>query len=250
MTTLLGGWAILSSSVTVESLGRAGFDFVALDVQHGAFDFESAAQAVQLLDVMGVPVYFRLSEADLSLAPRLLDFGATGVIGATVGDVVTAQRAVALARYQPEGVRSYGSQRFGLRHEPPSPMDVRPEVWVMIETLAGAANVGAIARTPGLAGMYIGPADLALAYGVKPGTGPTSSGWRDAIERTIQEAHAAGIEAGTFARDGADARALAEEGFDRIVISSDIAILRRALAHELAVARGSDPKHVAVEVEI
>jgi 4-hydroxy-2-oxoheptanedioate aldolase len=250
MTSRLGGWAILSSPVTVESLGRAGFDFVGLDVQHGTFDFESAARAVQLLDVMGVATYFRLSEGDLALAPRLLDYGATGVIAATVGNVDTARRAVALARYQPEGVRSYGSQRFGLRREPLSPMDVRPEVWVMIETVSGAANVAAIARTPGLSGLYIGPADLALAYGVKPGTGPTSGGWRQAIEDTVREAHAAGVEAGTFARDGAAARALADEGFDRIVISSDIAILRVALARELAAGRGLDPTLAVVDVEI
>jgi 4-hydroxy-2-oxoheptanedioate aldolase len=234
----------------VESLGRAGFDFVGLDVQHGTFDFDSGARAVQLLDVMGIATYFRLSEADLSLAPRLLDFGARGVIAATVSNVETAERAVSLARYQPEGMRSYGSQRFGMRPEPPSPMDVRPEVWVMIETLAGAANVAAIARTTGLSGMFVGPADLALAYGVKPGTGQASEGWRAAVEDTVREAHTVGIEAGTFARDGADARMLADQGFDRIVISSDIAILRSALARELAIARGLDPHEAAIEVEI
>jgi 4-hydroxy-2-oxoheptanedioate aldolase len=236
--------------VTVESLGRAGFDFVGLDVQHGMFDFESAARAIQLLDVMGVESFFRLSEADLSLAPRLLDFGATGVIAATVSDPRTASRAVGLARYQPEGVRSYGSQRFGLRPEPASPMDVRPEVWAMIETQSGAAHVAAIARTPGLSGLYIGPADLALAYGVKPGMGSTSQEWSEAIEATVREAHAVGIEVGTFVRNGTEARAVVDQGFDRIVISSDIAILRAALVRELAAARGLDAMVTMIDLEV
>jgi len=43
---------------------------------------------------------------------------------------------------------------------------------------------------------------------------------------------------------------LADQGFDRVVISSDIAILRVALARELAIARGIEPTTTTVDLEI
>jgi 4-hydroxy-2-oxoheptanedioate aldolase len=247
---LLGGWAILASPIAVESLGRAGFDFVGVDVQHGTFGFEGATRAIQLLDVMGVPCYVRISAGELSFAPRYLDFGVTGLIVATVDDAETARQAVAIARYQPEGIRSYGGQRFGLHPEPPSPGEVRPEVWVMIETLPGAAALAEIARTPGLSGMYVGPADLALAHGVKPGTGPGSDAWRSTVGEMLELARSEGIGSGTFAHDGAQARELFEVGFDRVVVSSDVGILRAALAREVACARGLDPDLADVDFEV
>jgi 4-hydroxy-2-oxoheptanedioate aldolase len=240
----------MAHPVMIESLGRAGFDFVGLDMQHGSYGWEAAGRALQMLDLLGVPSYFRLSFEELPLVPRILDSGATGVIIATVGDVATAQRAISLTRYQPEGMRSYGGQRFGLRPEPHMPTDVRPEVWVMIETLDGVRNVGAIAATPGLAGLYIGPADLALAYGLKPGTGPASPQWRSAVDGIVAAAHDHGIEVGTFAPDGTAAKKLLDGAFDRVVVASDLAIMRLALARECAMARGQDPSTVVVDVEI
>jgi 4-hydroxy-2-oxoheptanedioate aldolase len=127
-------------------------------------------------------------------------------------------------------------------------MDVRPEVWVMIETRAGAASLAEIAQTPGLSGLYVGPADLALAYGVRPGEGASSEEWRRATDDVLRQAHAAGIEAGTFARDGAAARLLLDEGFDRVVVSSDLGILRAALAGEIARARGLDSATIDLEI--
>jgi 2-keto-3-deoxy-L-rhamnonate aldolase RhmA len=80
-----------------------------------------------------------------------------------VEDPATAADAVALSRYQPEGRRSYAGQRYGLHPEPPDVREVRPLVYAMIETAAALDVVESIAATSGLAGVFVGPADLALA---------------------------------------------------------------------------------------
>jgi 4-hydroxy-2-oxoheptanedioate aldolase len=230
MAARVGGWSMLAAPEAVEALAKADLDFVGLDLQHGAFAFREAVTAIELLDALGVPAYVRLSHLDLALVPRVLDVGAAGVILAMVEDAATVERVVAATRYQPHGDRSYGGQRYGLRPEPPDLGDVRPEVLPMVETRGALEAVEEIARVPGLAGLYVGPVDLSLALGEEVG----SATWREAVERVRDAAHAAGIEAGMFTVDGADAAAWSAAGFDRIVLASDIALLRAALAREVS----------------
>jgi 2-keto-3-deoxy-L-rhamnonate aldolase RhmA len=63
--------------------------------------------------------------------------------------------------------------------------------------------------------------------------------WLEACARVVRVAHDHGLEAATFAHGGADARHWAATGFDRVVVASDVALLRAGLAHELAAATGS-----------
>jgi 4-hydroxy-2-oxoheptanedioate aldolase len=262
MAARYGGWSMLPSPEAAEALGRTGFDFVGVDCQHGAHGFREAIKVVQLLDALGVEVLVRVSALELELIPRYLDFGAAGVIVAMVEDAATAAEAVALARYQPEGRRSYGGQRYGLHPEPGDVREVRPAVFAMIETSGALAAVSAIARTPGLAGLFVGPVDLALAttedggvvtqlsgaYARQPDLSENGSSpfpdaaieiWRAAVDAIVTAAHAAGVEAGTFATGGDDAALWSDAGFDRVVIASDIALLRATLTRELGLARGA-----------
>src|SRR5207253_10248985 len=129
----------------------------------------------------------------------------------------------------------------------------------MIETRGGLDAVEGIARVPGLAGLFVGPVDLALALGegaavtgeltsvyVAPKQGASvvhaleqaeGHPWRLALDRIRDAARAAGIEPGMFAVGGADAAYWGAVGFDRVVISSDIALLRGALEREGALGR-------------
>ena len=66
------------------------------------------------------------------------------------------------ARYQPEGVRSFGGQRYGLRSAPANPAEIRPHVYPMIEDRRALADISAIAAVKGISGLHIGPVDLGL----------------------------------------------------------------------------------------
>jgi 4-hydroxy-2-oxoheptanedioate aldolase len=260
-----GAWSMLPSGEAVEALARSGADFVGLDAQHGAYGFGDLAHAIQLLDLLSVEALVRICALELELVPRVLDFGASGVIVAMVETPDVASQAVSLARYQPDGTRSYGGRRYGLSREPDDLREVRPAVHVMIETGGALERLDEIAAVHGLAGLFVGPVDLALASGA---TGPlarrysavfgsespteaaaaadtgesrVASEWHDACVRVVHAAHANGLEAGTFALGGTDARYWTSVGFDRVVIASDIALLRAALARELRAASGDPP---------
>lgn len=243
-----GGWIELSDPIVWESIGRAGYDFVVVDVQHGSLGFAEAIRAIQFLDSLGLEVLLRISSVQIHEAPRYLDFGLKGIIVATVDDAATAERAVGFTRYQPAGIRSYGGARYGLTDEPKDVGEVRPAVWAMIETASGAANIEAIAAINGITGLLVGPADLSRAYGLPPSHRNQDPRWNDALDRVVRVCRARGLASVMNAADGKDVRQWEERGFDHVVIASDIAHLRIALAHELALARGEEARALAVDV--
>jgi 4-hydroxy-2-oxoheptanedioate aldolase len=252
-----GAWSMLPSSLAVEALARSGVEWVGLDAQHGAHEFDSLVRAIQVLDLASVEPLVRLSELELALIPRVLDFGAAGVIVAMIEEPETARLAVEFTRYQPEGTRSYGGRRYGLSPEPDDLREARPAVWAMVETREAVEHLDEIAAVPGLTGFFVGPVDLALALGVRgplalrlsaeisAGSGAAGDqakaarAWEDSLSQVVRVAHDHGLEAATFALGGDDARHWAAAGFDRVAVSSDISLLRGALERELRAATGA-----------
>src|SRR5262249_13180776 len=125
---------------------------------------------------------------------------------------------------------------------------VRPAVWAMIETADGAANIEAIAAVAGITGLLVGPADLSRAYGLAPSHRNQDPRWNDALDRVVRTCRTRGLASVMNARDGRDVHQWVERGFDHVVIASDIAHLRAALARELAVARGEKARALSVDV--
>lgn len=108
----------------------------------------------------------------------------------------------------------------------------------MIETLTALENVEAIAATPGLDGVYVGPSDLTLALGGASSTDPAVADQLDtAAGRVAAAASARGIAAGIHCPDGATAHRRLAQGFTFATVSSDLVHLEQAAAAHLAAAR-------------
>src|SRR5258708_3368352 len=149
--TTIGLWLSTPEPLVAEGAARARPDWVGLDLQHGAFDLGTAFRGIQLLDALRMPALVRVSEQELELIPRLLDHGAAGVVVAMASSPALAEEAVRRARYQPEGMRSFGGQRYGMRSAPDDPSQIRPNIYPMIEDRRGVADVAAIAAGQGVA---------------------------------------------------------------------------------------------------
>ena len=239
-TRRIGGWLMIPDPIAVEAAGRAGFDWVGLDLQHGTWDVGTAFRGIQLLDALHVPVFVRVSELELALIPRVLDHGASGIVIAMATSAQMVAGAISMARYQTEGTRSYGGQRYGMRPEPADVSLVRPRIYPMIEDARGAAAVGDIARVPGVAGLHVGPVDLGLGMGL--GMDRSGSGFAAALRGIVDAAHAAGVPAIQHAVRGEQAAGWFDFGFDEVVLTADIDLLRQAFAGHLALARGEESK--------
>ncbi len=233
MRTKIGLWLALPEPLVVEAAARAEPDWVGLDLQHGAWDLGTAFRGIQLLDALGVAALVRVSEQELALIPRLLDHGAAGVVVAMASSTALVEEAVRRARYQPEGVRSFGGQRYGMRPAPAEVSEIRPLVFPMIEDRRGVADIAAIAAVEGIAGLHIGPVDLGLGLGLD-----SADPRYEAVLRDILSAgHAARLPVTMHAVRAEEAAQWLRMGIDELVLTADIELLRSALKAQVMSAR-------------
>jgi 4-hydroxy-2-oxoheptanedioate aldolase len=158
---------------------------------------------------------------------KALDAGADGVIVPQVSSEQDAALAVRAARYPPLGTRSWGPLRPKLRVPAPTPaeLDRVSALHLMIEDRTGLDAAARIAEMPGVTGLFVGPADLALALFGDPALANAAQ----TIEAALPVAtacRAAGIVAGAYVGPSADAlRAWWEAGFTMLAVDSDSNIL-------------------------
>jgi 4-hydroxy-2-oxoheptanedioate aldolase len=239
--TVLGYWAVLDNPVGTERLARTGYDYVALDAQHGLIGYSGLLRGLTAIDAAGGCVgLVRVEANDITPIGRALDAGAAGVIVPLINTAADAAAAVAATRYPPVGIRSYGPMRSGLRIGPePALANRSVVVLAMIETPQGLANVEEIAATPGLDGLYIGPSDLTLAVGgATPSDAAVADVFDKALTRVRNACEAAGITAGIHSASGTIASRRLAEGFTFVSIASDLTHLEQAARDHLAAARG------------
>ncbi|MEA2312792.1 MAG: 4-hydroxy-2-oxoheptanedioate aldolase, partial [Solirubrobacteraceae bacterium] len=168
-----------------------------------------------------------------------LDLGAYGVIVPLVESAEEASRAVAACRYAPAGVRSYGPLRAARGATGADPDVLGAALClVMVETRTALEDVEAIAATPGLDGVYVGPSDLALSLGLKPTLRLEHPPVLEALDRVQAACRAAGILCGVHCLAAEDAAERSARGFSPVTAGGDMAVLRSGLAAALATARG------------
>ena len=235
--TVVGYWIQLDSPASTERVARLGYDYVSLDAQHGLFGYSGMLAALTAIDAAGRAVgLVRVAANDATAIGRALDAGAAGVIAPLVNTAEDAAAAVAAGRYPPAGIRSYGPARSSMRIGPaPAEADSAVVVLVMIETAAGLANVDAIAATPGLDGLYIGPSDLTIAVGGADPADPTvADAFEAALVRVRRACEANGLAAGLHTRSGQEATERIAEGFTFVTVAGDLTHLEAAAAAHLA----------------
>jgi 4-hydroxy-2-oxoheptanedioate aldolase len=239
----LGYWAVLDNPVGTERIARLGYDYVALDGQHGLIGYEGLLRGILAIDAGGTSAALvRVEANDPTAICRALDAGASGVIVPMVDTPEDAAAAVTAACYPPRGRRSYGPMRSMLRVGPtPAVADETNVVLVMIETPDGLANVEKICATQGLDGVYVGPSDLRLALGGASSTDPAVDDlFEQAVARVREAAEAAGIAAGIHTPDGATAARRLSEGYTFASVACDLNHLEQVAADHLEAARRTD----------
>ncbi len=232
-----GGWVVGPTIVGPEEFAAAGYDYVGLDVQHGYLDDADVALLLRRLEHVPIATAVRLADAQPAPIGRVLDAGADAVIIAMVESADQAAAAVAATRYPPTGLRSFGPLRAGLGGAP-ADLQARVSVFAMIETAQGASAASQIAAVPGLTGLYVGPADLAISMGYGPAEAFTAPAVREAMDHIRSVAVAAGLVAGVHAAAGPNGRTAAQLGFRMISLASETQALRRGAHEHLREARG------------
>lgn len=234
---LRGAWIASPSVVIAEAVAGLGYDYVSVDLQHGAVDYADAVPMFAAIAAQGSVPMARLPRNEPAAIGRILDAGALGIVVPLVDTADEAAAAVAATRYPPRGGRSYGPIRAAVATGSREPRDLEQVfVAVMVETARGLDNVDAIAATPGLDAIYVGPADLALALGLPPAYERPEPEHVAAIDRIRTACADHGIVAGVHCADGAMAARRLAQGFGMTTVMNDVALVRSAGAAELALA--------------
>ncbi len=228
---VVGVWLSLPDSLTAEMVGQAGFDYACIDTQHGVVDYQVAVTMLQALDLGSSTPLVRVPWNEPGIIAKMLDAGAQGIIIPMVNSPQEAMAAVSACRYPPEGARSFGPLRVGLRNPGYGPPDANDAIAVipMIETVAALDALDEILAVPGIDAVYVGPADLSISLGLSPKNNDGEKLFDDALERIVECCNNAGIIAGIHSAPDLVERRL-EQGFSMVTATGDSNVLKTGLS--------------------
>ena len=237
--TVHSGWCGLPSPIVAEVVAREGFPAVALDSQHGMWDVAGLVAGIAAVRQAGAAPIVRVPLGDFALVSRVLDFGAEGVIAPMINTASDARAFAAAAKFPPLGERSWGPHRAcmlaGITDQKDylAAANTETVTLAMIETRTALANLDAIAATPGVDGLFLGPSDLSIALSEGRILQPELKDIEVELDRIVAAAQKAGKIAGAYCANAERALAVAKRGMRYCAISSDMGFLRAGAAAQL-----------------
>jgi len=166
----VGSWLQLPNVFSAEIMARAGFDWLAIDLEHGLIDLEKAYELIQVVELAGIVPLVRLNANDPSVIRRVMDAGSHGVIVPMVNSREDVIEAINAIKYPPEGKRSFGLGRahgFGEGFKSYiNKANSQSILIIQIEHIEAVNNLEEILRIKGIDGIIIGPYDLSGSMGV------------------------------------------------------------------------------------
>ena len=199
----IGLWMGLASDYTAEICALAGFDWLVIDGEHSPNDLNRIlAQLKTLAAYPGSHAVARVPVGDTALIKQYLDLGAQNILVPMVDTPEQAAQLVRAMRYPQDdglgGVRGMAgarASRWGHYTDYFKRANEEVCLLVQVESLEALKNLDAIAATPGVDGVFIGPADLSASMGhVGNAAHPeVQAAIEDAIARILKAGKAPGI---------------------------------------------------------
>ncbi|MBQ7585102.1 MAG: 2,4-dihydroxyhept-2-ene-1,7-dioic acid aldolase [Desulfovibrionaceae bacterium] len=177
----VGTWLQIPSPDVAELLGRAGYDWVACDMEHGSFGHASLPNIFRAIEVGGAVPFARLPLAEKTWIKASLEAGAHGLIFPMIESAEQLNAAIDLATYPSQdtwrdaqkkaqeyrGVGYCRANVFGKNFDGYM-QNVAPELFIVaqIEHVRALENLAAILAHPRLDAIMVGPYDLSGSMGI------------------------------------------------------------------------------------
>ena len=219
----INGWLSIPNSFTAESMAKMGWDSLTIDFQHGMNDYFTSLPMLQAISNTPTIPFARVPWNEPGIIMRMLDAGTCGIIAPMINTKEECEKFVSYCRYPPLGQRSFGPMRaqltYGLDYQENANSQI--VTLAMIETQEAVQNIDEILSVKDLNGVYIGPADMSLAYGLKPKfdvkEDPVFSNIKLIVNKAKEHGKIAGIHNGTTQY----AKEMIALGYQFVTISSD-----------------------------
>jgi 2-keto-3-deoxy-L-rhamnonate aldolase RhmA len=212
----------------VEVIADAGFDWLLIDMEHSPIGPENLRDIlVALKGSKSVPLV-RLMANDAAYFKTALDLGAGGVVVPMVESGDDARRVVQNGRYPPLGVRGFSPMRASryFRNIQEYLAKANEEILLIaqIESAKAVDQVEAVASTPGIDGIFIGPSDLASSMNLI--RQPAHPNLQETIDRLITRIRSCGVPFGLPTTTQEEFAYFVERGGTLLTVASDIFLLR------------------------
>jgi 4-hydroxy-2-oxoheptanedioate aldolase len=166
-----GCWINLGSAVSAEIIGHAGFDWVLIDLEHGAGNDVTMYNQLQVLAGTSTTAIVRIDDITRPNVQHIMDAGATGIMFPQIQTPDEAEQAISMMYYPPGGIRGMAKMvratGFGKNADSYIANLEKNVVGVIqIETLNSVKQIDAIAAIDGVDVLFVGPNDLSLALGI------------------------------------------------------------------------------------
>ena len=228
----IGLWSHLCSPISTEILGHCGYDWLVLDMEHSPNELSTILAQLQALQTSPTMPVIRPPWNDMVTFKRLLDIGVQTLIVPYIETEAQARNAVAYTRYPPEGVRGFaGAPRasgYGRIKDYAKRCESELCLLLQVETPEGLKNLEAIANTPGVDGVFIGPGDLSASMGHLGN--PKHPEVLAAIDDAFRRIRACGKAPGILTGDEAVARHCLDIGGLFVAVGADQNVLRDGAA--------------------
>lgn len=231
----INGWLSIGNAFTAEIMAAQGYDSVSIDIQHGALDYSAVLPMFQAMRASGVVPMARVPWLEPGIIMKALDAGAYGIICPMVNTGAQAAEFVSYLRYPPSGQRSFGPTRVSFAAGSNYAGEANGEIlaFAMVETKQAMDNLDEIAATPGLDGIYVGPADLTLSLTdgkLSPGFDREEPEMIEALHRIVAACKANGIKAALHCGTADYAARAIDWGFHMTTVAGDSRLLAAAAA--------------------
>ena len=234
--TLHGCWLNLGSSLTAEIVGLAGYDWVLIDLEHGAGTEKDVLAQLQALEATPAGVIVRVESAESQRIHRVLDMGAEGIMCPKVNTPDEARKVVSGLHYPPHGHRGVAkmvratqfAQNFDNYYQ-----NARENLLgvVQIETAEALNHLDEIAALDGVDVLFIGPADLTMELGIFGQFDHPM--FKDAVQKIIAAAKKAGKATGILFFNPEEYQNYHDQGIRLIACGADATFVANG-AREMA----------------
>ena len=229
---LSGVWCGLGSSIIAEIAGRAGFDWVLIDLEHGSGDFSSLLNQLQAIEATAATPIVRIDWNEQPKFKRVLDMGTSGVMVPFINSESEAKDAVASMRYPPDGTRGVAAfnRASGFSAQFDEYFKTANDnllTIAQIESATAIANINGIASTDGIDVLFVGPLDLSTNLGVQKQF--NSPLFQNALHAVADAAKQNGKAAGILLADDSLVPMVAEIGYTFVALGSDGGMLSKSM---------------------
>lgn len=233
----------LRAPAFIQLFASYGLDFFIMDMEHGSYSFETAADLIQVARLAGITPLVRVNEPHYHLISRLLDAGAQGIMTPRVESVEKVHRLLAASHYPPQGERGFSRLAAHLNY---ADVDVASYVeyanqnlvnLIQIETARGVEEIDSILGVPGVDGLIVGMEDLALSLGLGGDTRHALA--VEMLERIVSACERHHVPWGLHLPDVERLEGWIQRGMQLVTFSSDVWMFQQVLHSDLPVLRSA-----------